>query len=278
MKNNIVSFVFFSSLLCGISSSAQSVKEDSLQSFAELVKIKSFYNRQPFDLTVHIERITFPGTDQKDTLQSDLRLYSDPHQFYVQSEDLEEVGNDSVLVMLNKGSKQILLYANRQKITGANIRSSFTILPDSSWSQIAKKYKARLSVIDAGTNRIEIESRQLIPEKGIPKESMKVEYHTSTHEPVSMEQIRYSLVPIDSAGFIQLEASPIYKDKVIDAVGKTGRMYFVIKEERTTFYFTKINFEIKEPPVKLNDILAKQPNGEYVVTSKYEGYSLSKEL
>ncbi len=278
MKNNIVSFVFFSSLLCGISSSAQSVNEDSLQSFGELVKIKSFYNRQPFDLTVHIERTSFPGNEGKDSLQSDLRLYSDPHQFYIQSEDLVEVGNDSVLVMLNKGSKQILLYSNRQKITGANIRSSLAILPDSSWSQIAQKYKARLSVVDAGINRIEIESRQLIPEKGMSKESMQVDFHTSTHEPVSMEQIRYSLVPIDSAGFNQLQASPIYKDKIVDAVGKSGRMYFVIKEERTTFYFTKINFEIKGPPIKLNDILVKQPNGEYVVTSKYEGYSLSNEL
>jgi len=278
MKKISLTLFFIQGLLSILAVRGQTVKEDSLKAFREFAGIGAFYNHLPFDLKVQIKKTTNSMMVEADTLQSDLRLYTDSHEFYMESDGIKEMGNDSLLVMINSNTKQILLYPNRKKMTGNWISSRMALISDSSIDLLAGKYRARILNLGDNLNRIEIKTRRMILATTIPREMITIDYRPLTHEPRWMQQTRFTLLPLDSSSYIQLKANASFAGKLIDTLTKKRRSFFAIREVSTTYRFIEINFSVHEPPLQLNDILRKKEDGEYVVTGKYEDYTLSTEL
>jgi hypothetical protein len=264
--------------LLEIPANGQDAGNDSLQPFRELARLNDFYHHLPVALVIHIGNTAVPVTAEKDTLQTDIRLYYDPHHFYMQAEGLAEIVDDSLVVMLNQKTKQVVVYPGGRQQVSALFKTGLAFMPDSSLAFLSAKYTAESRKIDRGKNRIELVSRKKLSGTDLPKETITIEYEPSTHEPILLQQKRVLFAPIDSITYVQWQIDPSYKGKLIHTVAGGRRIYFLIREFTTSYRFVEIDFSVKAPPVLVNDVVRKQTDGQFTLTGKYQDYTLSNEF
>lgn len=278
MKNagRLVQFILMG--LLTKSSNAQGQTGESLLAIHQFVQLRQIYNRLPVELKIHIQNSSVPLTGTADSLQTDMDFYYDARTFYMKAEGLEEIVNDSLMIMVNNPAKTVLLYRSNRGII-ANMEKSVTrIMPDSSIDALAKKYASSIFSFGEDKNRIELRSREKVYGTAFPKESVVVTYRVSAHQPIEFRRTKALLVPVDSIAYNGLMSDPAFDGKLISTTTSLGNVFFIVKEVTTSFRFDKIDYGVKLPPVRENDRVTMQPNGEYVMAKGFEDYTLTKEF
>lgn len=259
-------------------SSAQAQTRDSLSTIREFVRLRQLYNHLPVELKIRIQNSSNPFANAEDTLKADMDVYYDDRSFYMKAEGLEEIVNDSLMIMINNPAKTALLYHNNGNIISSMEKSVMAIMPDSSIEALAKKYASSISSAEKDKNRIELKSREKVYGTAFPKESVVVTYRLSTYQPIEFRRTKTLLVPVDSITYHGLMKDPAFDGKLVSASSSAGNIFFIAKQVTTSLRFDKIDYDLKLPPVTGNDRVIMQPNGEYVMAKGFEDYTLTKEF
>ncbi|HVM86672.1 MAG TPA: hypothetical protein VMT76_00695 [Puia sp.] len=259
-------------------SNAQLQAGDSLQAIREFVQLRQMYNHLPVELQIHVQNSSVPFSNAADTLKTDMDVYYDDRSFYLKAEGLEEIVNDSLMIMVNNPAKTVLLYHNNQDIISNMEKSVMAIMPDSSIDALAKKYASSISPDGKDKNRIELKSRMKVYGTAFPKESVVVSYRVSIHQPIEFSRTKTLLAPVDSISYHGLMKDPAFDGKLVSASTSAGNVFFIVKEVTTSFRFDKIDHDVKLPPVTGNERVTRQANGEYVMAKGFEDYTLTKEF
>jgi len=250
---------------------------DSLAAFRPFAAIGRLYERPAVELTMHLQRSAVPVTSASDTLQADLELYHGKSNVYVRTEGLEEIVNDSVVLLVNTPARRMMRYRNTAAIRENLERAVLPWMQDSSLAVLAKKFRATMTTGDSGVSKTELISREVVGGTKMPKEKIVLLYRTATGEPVQCMETRVSLVPVDSLVYTQLEQQEAYKGRLLTSSGQRGRIYLIIKEVRTVCSFRKVDFGVKRPPVSEGDRLVLIAGGGYKPAKGYEDYLLTQE-
>lgn len=256
----------------------QHKSNDSLTALRELIQFRKIYTRLPVELNIHVQNSANPVTTAADSLHADMDVYYDYHNFYMKTEGLEEIVNDSLIVMVNNPAKNILLYPNNQQLIFNMEKSVVAIMPDSSIEKLAKKYASLVSASGRDQKRIELKSREIVYGTALPTESIIITYRVSSHQPLEFWRTKAVLLPMDSVTYNKLKVDPGYDGKLVSTSASHKNLFFLVKELTTSYRFDKINYNVQLPPVKENDRIIKEPDGEYVLAKGFEEYVLSKEF
>jgi hypothetical protein len=257
---------------------AQHKTNDSLFALREFVQLRQIYIHLPVELNIHVQNSANPITNAGDSLRADMDVYYDHHNFYMKSEGLEEIVNDSLIVMVNNPAKNVLLYPNNQEIIVNMEKSAMPIMPDSSIEALAKKYASSVSTLSQDQKRIELKSREIVYGTALPRESIIIIYRGSSFQPIEFRRTKTLLLPMDSATYNSLMKDPAYDGKLVSTSVSQGNLFFLVKELTTSYRFDKINYGVQSPPVTENNRVIKGPNGDYIVAKGFEEYVLSKEF
>jgi hypothetical protein len=257
---------------------AQHKTNDSLSALREFIQLREIYTHLPVELNIRVQNSANPITTTGDSIQGDMDVYYDYHNFYMKTEGLEEIVNDSLIVMVNNPAKNVLLYPNNQQLIVNMEKSAIAIMPDSSIEALAKKYASSVSASGKDQKRIELKSREIVFGTTLHRESIMISYRVSTHQPLEFRRTKTLLLPMDSATYNNLMKDPAYDGKLVRTSASQGNLFFLVKELTTSYRFDKINYNVQLPPVKENDRVIKEPNGDYVVAKGFEEYVLSKEF
>jgi hypothetical protein len=250
---------------------------DSLAAFRPFAAIGRLYQRPAVQLTMHLRREAVPVTSASDTLQADVELYYGKPNEYVRTEGLEEIVNDSVVLLVNTPARRMMRYRNTPAIRQSLERGAMPWMPDSSLAALAKRYRATVTAGDSGVSKTELISREVVGGTQEPKEKIVLLYRTATSEPVQCTETRVSLVPVDSLVYTQLQQQAAYTGRLLTSSGKRGRIYLIVKEVSTECSFRKVDLGVKRPPVSEGDRLVLMAGGGYKPAKGYEDYLLTQE-
>jgi len=256
---------------------AQSGRGDSLAAFRPLAAMARLYQHPGVQLDLHLRQEARPVTNASDTLEADMEIYYGKPNEYVRAEGLEEIVNDSVVLLVNTPARRMLRFHNTPEVRKSLDRSSFLWMPDSSLAELSKRYKATLTEAGEGKNKLVLISREIVYGTELPRETVEVVYQVSGNEPVQCTQTRVSLVPVDSSVYAELQKQEEYTGKLLTVSGQRGRLFFIVKELSIVCDFRKIDFAARRPPVREGDRVILTSEGGYRPVQGFEDYLLTQE-
>jgi hypothetical protein len=193
------------------------------------------------------------------------------------AEGLEQIANDTLIVMVNNEAKMIKLYPNNGMLIKSLENIVSTLMPDSAIEKLVQQYSAKIEDEGKDIKRITLQSRDKISGTDLFKETISIVYHPGTYQPVSYQQSKMSLLPVDSAVYSHLKDNTAYAGRLISAGTDAGRLFFLLKEKITECMFTKITREMQTPPAREQDRVIRRANGEYQAAKGFGEYLVSSE-
>jgi len=268
-------------LLMTVFATAQKKKkqsEDDLNGYREFARLGQIYMQLPLQMNVHFIYKSTPVIRDQDSAETDIVLYYGKNDFYMQTEGLEQIANDTLLVMVNNESKMINLYPNNGQVMKNLERMVSVLMPDSSLEKLAQQYSAK--ILDEGKDlkRIILQSRDKIYGTDLFKETISVVYQGTTFQPLTYDQAKLNLLPVDSTVYSQLGGDPAYAGRLVSISRDGSNLFFVVKEKITQCRFTKITFDQQVPPAREQDRVVRTISGEYQPAKGFENYLVSKEF
>jgi hypothetical protein len=264
-------------LLGGGATWAQSGRSDSLAAFRPLAAMARLYQHSTVLLDLHLRQDARPVTNASDTLETDMEVYYGKPDEYVRAEGLEEIVNDSVVLLVNSPAKRMLRFNNTPEVQRKLNRSAFLWMPDSSLAELSKRYKAMLTEAGEGKNKLVLIHREVVYGTQLPREVIEIIYRSPNSEPVQCTHTRVSLVPVDSSVYIELQKQERYKGSLLTISVQRGRLFFIVKELTTVCYFRKVELAVKRPPVREGDRVVSTSEGGYRPAQGFEDYLLTQE-
>jgi hypothetical protein len=245
-----------------------------IQEFARLGK---WNNHWPVQINLHITNHVTPAALANDSANTDMVLYYDPHAFYMQVEGMEQIANDSVLIMVNNAAHMIRVFPDKGLLSYKQENKLASFLPDTSVESLSKHFIATQQEEGRSDKRIILQSRDRISGTELEKEMIDVVYNAGNYQPVQYKQIKRSVVPVDSLTYIGLEKDVAWKGRLITTNYKGDQLFFAVKEQATECHFTSIDYTQKTTPVGEHDRVVKTAGGEYLPAKGYEPYNVSQE-
>ena len=260
-------------LLPGLPATVHAQQPDSIAAARGFMQVCHSYKRLPLQLAVSISSSANLVTSPQDTLSVDAAFYLDEHGSYTHMGELEQLANDSLLLLVNHRAHQMLLYSNHSSLAGQLQSYMGFNLADSSVAGFAERYTINAGPPKGNHHSYTVTSRALLAGTSLPRETMQVLYDPGSKEPVEFEQRRRSLVAIDSSEYIDFQDMPRWKGKLV----KMGNGWWVIKEVSTVFRYAAITHKKNLLlPVRITDrVLATAP-GVYVPVKQYGKFVLNQ--
>ncbi|HET6993933.1 MAG TPA: hypothetical protein VFI06_03075 [Chitinophagaceae bacterium] len=283
MKKHTITLIIVLSLISVTTMAQRRNKQtqDTLNVYREFAQLGQWYLRVPMEINLHFIRSSSPASLSgiQDSTETDLTLYYGKNDFYMKVEGLEQIANDSVVVMVNNDAKMIKLYPNTGQLMNNLQRSVSMLLPDSSVQKLAGQYSATTETSEKNIRRITLQSREKISGTELYKETISITYKAGTYEPISFEQSRRILLPVDSAVYqTSLSKNAAYAGRLISAKANAGNLYFVVRDQTTVCRFTRIDYDSKMPPGREQDRVIREASGNYQPAKGFEAYMVSKEF
>lgn len=251
--------------------------KDHAAAIHEFVRLGKWNTRWPVLMNLHITHHVTPTVSASDSADTDMTLYYDPHAFYMQAEGMEQIANDTILVLVNNKAQMIKVLPNKGLLSynPKNIPASF--MPDTSMEKLTQRFIATMQEEMRFGKRIILQSRDRISGTELEREIIDVSYNAGNYHPTHYKQIRRSLLPVDSAIYSVMTREAAWKGRLITTNVKASQLYFVVKEQVTECNFTSISYAQKASPVREHDRVLKAANGDYQPARGYERYNVSKE-
>ncbi|PWU02590.1 MAG: hypothetical protein C5B52_05045 [Bacteroidetes bacterium] len=257
---------------------AQSKDTDSGFAFQEFSKLGQLYRRLPVQLDISIRNQGTPLNTAEDTMHTSMQLYYDKHGFFMSAEGMEEILNDSLMVLVNHPAKQIVIYPNRQQLSQQMEKTIALFSVDSSKITMEKRYISQWRDLENDVRRILLRSREKISGTDFSKETISIDYSASSYQYLSFSQTKEQLLPVDAAVYASKGTDPTYAGRLLARSTQEGNLYFLVKELTTTYKFEKIVYDIKKAPVLQQDRIVKNADGNYEATKGFEEYNVSQEF
>jgi len=245
---------------------------DSLELVREFMAVCNSYKTLPLQLSLQVQRSSNIALEREDTLTTDAKFYLHEQGGYVRYGELEQVVNDSLMLLVSNEMKRMLLYQNDKR--GAEQMVSFIGLQikDSTLESIGKKFICISHSTDTDTAVIELQSRGKIHQSELPKESIVIRYSRVSKNPYEVVQIQRSLIKISEEQYKSLNTLGIYGGKLLQAEGS----FFVIKEDGSRFLYQSIAHNADmQIPVSVFAKIKKDETGNYVPVKQFEDYVLT---
>lgn len=250
---------------------------DSSSIYKEFIKFGEWYNRLPIEMDLHFISKSIPQASGQENMETDMKLHYGRNYFYMKAEGLEQIANDSMVVMVNSDAKIIRVFPNNKLMVKSLDITSKMFYSDSSFQQLVSKYSAVILQDGKNNRKIVLRTRDLIFGTSFPKETISISYHPDTHQPVTFHQSKLSLVPIDSSMYNNLASEEQYHGRVVSTQKNDVPLFFMVKEQQTSCIFTRITHEKEAPPVRVEDRVIKLNDGAYQPAKGFEGFLISKE-
>jgi hypothetical protein len=249
---------------------------DTLAGIRHFLKVCNDYKQLPVQLEVEISKSTNLVLSKEDTGLEKAGFYLEKDGSYIVVGDMEQIANDSLLLVVNKATKRMIVAANSQTVA-ARLRQMLSMQgKDSTVLQLAGGFLAVESVRSRDTAIIDLKSRTMLLHSVLPREEIKVWYYSRTTKPIKVVTVKRSLLPVSNSVFKEASARAEWVDKTV-AVGDSS--FFLIKEQQTVFSYRRVMHEASDGlPVRVSDRLVAEGPGKYRPAGSYADYVLSKQF
>lgn len=244
---------------------------DTLAPFRKFVHLCSDYRQVPVQLEMELRSSSNLVLSPADTVRLTARFVLCQHGSYIDMDGMEQLGNDSLLLVVNPKTKRMLLYPNHQSVP-ARLEFLGRQLQDSSVPQLAEKYLVKDEERLRDTATIELESRANLPYTSVPAGYLEVSYEPATGRPYVITMVEHRLVPVTDSIYKRAAGRPEWIGKTVSVKDSS---FFLIRELTRALHFRKIEHRPEtDPPVRVSDRIVADVTGSYRPVKDFEAFRL----
>lgn len=255
---------------------ARAQQPDTLGSLKTFLQVCNAYKQLPLQMTLGIHNATNLVTTAEDTMQARASFYLQQHGTYIRFGELEQVANDSLMLLVSDNLKQMMLYNHQQSVADQLKQYLGFQWQDASLQQIAARYLATVLPLQNDTACIELTSRQPLMHTMLPRETVRVVYDPVSGHPFRVEQLRRTLVPLDEDTYNSFAADPAWQNQLLKLTEKEAS-FFAIRQQSSFYTYENISHQPdKKLPVTISDRIAAGDTGSYAPAKAYADYLLTQ--
>jgi hypothetical protein len=244
-------------------------KRDTLEVLRNFVKLSTAYQQMPLYMELELMNSTNFITSEEDTAHMKALFYIQPGVSYMRFGDAEQLVNDSMTLLVSDKLQRMILYAHAQPVLQQMQLLTGLQTNDSSLLQLAQRFTAQAVSREGGVNAILLSGRNLLYGTKLPRESVELQYHRGSKEPLKVITVKRTMLPLTEDDLKVL-------DQQAEVVTIEGRGRFLVKEQVGTFMYRKILHNTRMTvPATISDRLVKNEEGGFIPVKAYEGYAVT---
>jgi hypothetical protein len=245
---------------------------DTLTPFREFSAVSNLYKKIPLYLNLDYTKTTTFPVEEEDTISTSADFYLTTSGTYIRFGNLEQVANDSFLLMVSTDQQAMLLFANEVRVQDQFKNYMGFQMNDSNVIRMATQYTAAFLPAEGDTGLIEIRHRLPLPGTEIIKETIILKYHRITKYPFQIVHSRKSLISLDKEDWSVLENKAELQKQLLEI----NNHYFLLNERKAEYRYRKIsNTSDIKLPVIIGDRIIRNENGEFIPAKGFEHYSVT---
>lgn len=254
----------------------QAQRGDSLATLKLFMKVCNSYKQLPVQVDLDITNSANILVTAEDSSHTRATFVLRKEGSYIDLGDMEQIANDSVILLVSKRMKRMLLYSNTRSVSQQLQLSVGLQLKDSSLLRLAGRYTAAGTAIAKDTAEIGITGRLVVRMTNLPAETIRLKYDPVSYQPYEIRQVKRSLRPLTETDYRQLLSQGFTEG---GALIHSDNRYYVVREQVSVYRYDRITHAPGDRlPVTIDDRITGDGNGNYKAISKYEGYSVSREF
>jgi hypothetical protein len=262
-------------LLLLLSTSRLRAQPDTLAPMRQFLHVCNGYKQLPVQLEVDIRSSSNLVLSASDTARITGRFALCQNGSYIVMDSLEQLANDSLMLIVNPKTKRMQLYPNRQTVTARLQQYLGRQLQDSSVTQLAAKYHATTGQLRKDTAVVQMNSRLCLPHTTLPLQELDVSYDPATQRPYAVSQLDRSLLPVSDSVYRSAEDKPQWAGRTLAVHDST---FFLIREKTRVFYFRTIDHRPEtDPPVRVADRITADLTGVYRPVKDFAAFRLTQQ-
>lgn len=275
--NRISFYLLLIALFCFSDLTAQKRSRQYRSLRNDLIRSREIWQNRPvsFELTISSQSII--GNKPNPATVMEMDLFIGKRDYYVHTDKMEQLLEDSVWILVNNITKMILLSKVNDQFQSAfnnQINEQFQI-QDSVLSRPNSDYDLLEDSAPEGQRCIVIRHKKRISETDIPKEEVRLFIDKKSAAPLRVEQFKASLVPIAESDAVNLLNNTDYKESLVKGNKDSFAPYYFISKVKTTFTYKNISVGVASTPVKLKDRVVKDEEGNWKAAKDYEEYTVT---
>lgn len=258
-------------LLIQVSVAAQ--RKDSLAAYRQFMEVCNGYKSLPLQASIQFQTKCNLAAWDRDTLTKEAVFFLDSSGSYIRYGDIEQLSNDSTLLMINRSARQMLFYPGQYQVKARMQQLAGIRMADSSAEKLARRYIVTRELCpEAGVEMLKLQSRQLLPNSNLPKEEIAIRFYTENSSPLQVTQMTRDYKQVDSAYYTALQANTEYDNRL----AKTEDGFYAVLEKKDIFTYVSIAHQNNAKfPVVLADCIFKTSDGVYQPAEVYKDFSFS---
>lgn len=248
--------------------------KDSVQEMRLFLEVCNAYKQLPLQLDLDMRRTSNLINSEEDTLQSHISVYMQNEGSYIAFGELEQVADDSLLLMVSNKSKRMALYRHPLSMVRQLKRYLGIQLRDSTVTQLTGRYAIKGNDLDNDTSTMVLNSRAVLYQSSVPKESIAVRYVAANRELLQVAQTIRDLVPVSKTVYEEYLQKPGFEGKVLSIADSS---YFLVRERVSWFDYKKIGHRGDQRlPVRIGDRIEGDLTGQYSPVREYQDFELTR--
>ncbi|MFP5041656.1 hypothetical protein [Parasediminibacterium sp. JCM 36343] len=254
------------SLMAGM---GQLFGQDSTAVARQFMEICNQFQHSPLQATVGITSSTNYFTGPSDTAHATMEMAIDGNRAYLRMGPIEQLSDDSVLLLVNHASRQMTLYPNK----GATKQQVY--MKGITWQDSSvQKFMATYTAEQSGQGSIVVGSRNLVKGTAYPTESMAVRFDQKKREPQELVQVKRKWVAVDSATYGKLSGIQEWEGK-LKAVPPA--IFYALKEQKVVYAY-KVGHKTGVVTAAIGQRVQKDATGNFTPCKGYEGFRVVSKL
>ena len=248
-------------------------RADTLEVFRSFIELSNVYKKLPLYLEMELINSTNFITGEGDSSRIQASFYMQPGRSYIRFGDAEQLVNDSMTLLVSDKLQRMILYSHAQPILQQMQAINGMQWTDSSLTEMAKRFTAQYTSPAENVTAIVLTGRNILYGTTLPKESVELQYHPDTKEPIKVTTVKRTLLPLTEEDYNTLSSQGNIADKLITIEGKG---HYLVKEQVGAFVYNKIGHDAGMAiPATIADRLVKNEQGEFTPVKAYEAYAVT---
>lgn len=260
--------IIFSCLFSFMSMSLYGQKRESMNAITRLTQVLGLVKKAPVNMTLRIESRADINTDPADNYSVNGGVYLRHNAAYVNIGETEQLLNDSLAVMINNETKQIVLAESNGNMAATQLQGLLAAGQGNTTTQALNDIYTAVSDNDG----VIMTSRAKLSGTDLPRESVRLKINPQSGLPEQLVMVKRKIVVLDSAQMVQLRD---YHAIATERFKRTEDAYYLVKEITISVSYESINRQEGPLPVVIGERLRKETGGEWQPVSAYADYRVT---
>jgi hypothetical protein len=251
-------------------------QKDTLAGIRLFMRVCNAYKQLPVQLDLDIRHSANIVSRPDDTAHTSARFYLQQRGSYIEMENMEQVVNDSLMLLVSRPARRMILYAHRESVANQLSQYMGLGLQDSSLAKVAGKFTLVSSVSAGDTASLDLVSRVSLYSNLPAVEEITVNYDPVTARPYQVTDTRRKLVMVEKSLYKAYSDRPEWTGKTL-SIGDSS--FFLVKEVASVYSYSKITHDQKaDLPVLIGDRVVADDQGRYRPVKSYADYLLTQQF